>query len=144
MNAPDAEKPVEERRAQPRPDGGDFLELVKRKERGKLKLYIGSAAGVGKTYRMINEAHDLKRRDIDVVIGFVETHKREETEAQLRDIEVIPRQHVEYRGVTLARSSRRLQHWLPRLIPCRRLSLRRPTVDTTSTRCMASTSTAVQ
>lgn len=101
MNAPDAEKPVEERRAQPRPDGGDFLELVKRKERGKLKLYIGSAAGVGKTYRMINEAHDLKRRDIDVVIGFVETHKREETEAQLRDIEVIPRQHVEYRGVTL-------------------------------------------
>ena len=101
MNAPDAEKPVEERRAQPRPDGGDFLELVKRKERGKLKLYIGSAAGVGKTYRMINEAHDLKRRDIDVVIGFVETHKRDETEAQLRDIEVIPRQHVEYRGVTL-------------------------------------------
>ena len=50
MNAPDAEKPVEERRAQPRPDGGDFLELVKRKERGKLKLYIGSAAGVGRTY----------------------------------------------------------------------------------------------
>ena len=92
-----------ERRQAPRPEptGGDFLELVKRKERGKLKLYIGSAAGVGKTYRMINEAHDLKRRDIDVVIGFVETHKREETEAQLRDIEVIPRQHVEYRGVTL-------------------------------------------
>jgi len=92
-----------ERRQAPRPEptGGDFLELVKRKERGKLKLYIGSAAGVGKTYRMINEAHDLKRRDIDVVIGFVETHKRDETEAQLRDIEVIPRQHVEYRGVTL-------------------------------------------
>ena len=100
---PTPEPPGPERRQAPRPEptGGDFLELVKRKERGKLKLYIGSAAGVGKTYRMINEAHDLKRRDIDVVIGFVETHKRDETEAQLRDIEVIPRQHVEYRGVTL-------------------------------------------
>ena len=79
----------------------DFLALVKRQERGKLKLYIGSAAGTGKTYRMINEAHDLRRRGVDVVVGFVETHGRAETEAQLRDIEVVPRKRVEYRGVTL-------------------------------------------
>ena len=79
----------------------DILDLVKRQERGKLKLYIGSAAGVGKTYRMINEAHDLKRRGVDVVIGFVETHKRSETEAQLRNMEIIPTQRLEYRGVTL-------------------------------------------
>ena len=82
-------------------DAPDFLALVKRRARGKLKLYIGSAAGVGKTYRMINEAHDLRVRETDVVIGFVETHKRVDTEAQLRDMEVIPRQRIEYRGVTL-------------------------------------------
>ena len=89
-----------ERRRQPRPEP-DFLELVKRRERGKLKLYIGSAAGTGKTYRMINEAHDLRRRGVDVVIGFVETHGRVETAAQLLDMEVVPRQRIEYRGVTL-------------------------------------------
>ena len=88
------------RRQAPRPDP-DFVALVKRRERGKLKLYIGSAAGVGKTYRMINEAHDLRRRDIDVVIGFVETHKRVDTEAQLRDMEIMPRLKIAYRGVTL-------------------------------------------
>jgi two-component system sensor histidine kinase KdpD len=94
--------PTPERRRAPRPEPiGDFLELVTQKERGKLKLYIGSAAGVGKTYRMINEAHDLSRRGIDVVIGFVETHQRAETEAQLHDVEVVPRQQVAYRGVTL-------------------------------------------
>ncbi|MEP6729401.1 MAG: universal stress protein [bacterium] len=79
----------------------DFVELVRQRERGKLKLYIGSAAGVGKSYRMINEAHDLRTRGIDVVIGFVETHKRAETEAQLRDIEIMPRRQIEYRGVIL-------------------------------------------
>ena len=83
-----------------RPDP-DFLALVKRQERGKLKLYIGSAAGTGKTYRMINEAHDLRGRGIDVVIAFVETHGRVDTEAQLRDIEVLPRLPIAYRGVTL-------------------------------------------
>jgi two-component system sensor histidine kinase KdpD len=101
MNPSNSTNSEGDRRAQPRTAGGDFLELVKRKDRGKLKLYIGSAAGVGKTYRMINEAHDLKRRGVDVVIGFVETHGREETEAQLRDLEIIPRQRIEYRGVTL-------------------------------------------
>jgi two-component system sensor histidine kinase KdpD len=100
MNARDPDNVPVEQRQTPQPDA-DFLALVKRQERGKLKLYIGSAAGTGKTYRMINEAHDLRRRGIDVVIGFVETHKRADTEAQLRNIEIVPRQRIEYRGVTL-------------------------------------------
>ena len=79
----------------------EFLTLVRQRERGKLKLYIGSAAGVGKTYRMLNEAHSLRARGVDVVIGFVETHGRAETAAQLADLEVIPRRRIEYRGVSL-------------------------------------------
>jgi two-component system sensor histidine kinase KdpD len=79
----------------------DFLALVRQRERGKLKLYIGSAAGVGKTYRMLNEACDLRRRGVDVVVGFVETHGRPETIAQVGDLEIVPRKRIEYRGVTL-------------------------------------------
>jgi two-component system sensor histidine kinase KdpD len=79
----------------------DFLQLVRARTRGKLKIYIGSAAGVGKTYRMLTEAHDLERRGVDVVVGFVELHGRAETAAQLRDLEVVPRRRVVYRGVTL-------------------------------------------
>jgi two-component system sensor histidine kinase KdpD len=92
-----------DRRADPEraPGTSDFLTLVQQRERGKLKVYIGSAAGTGKSYRMLNEAHDLRRRDIDVVVGFIETHQRAETEAQIRDLEVIPRKKIEYRGVTL-------------------------------------------
>lgn len=83
------------------PSSTDFLALLHARERGKLKVYIGSFAGVGKTYRMLQEAHDLRRRGVDVVIGFVETHGRAETEAQLRDLEVVPRQTITYHGVTL-------------------------------------------
>ncbi len=83
------------------PGGSDFLALVRQRERGKLKVYIGSAAGTGKTFRMLQEAHDLRRRGIDVVVGFVETHGRAETNAQLGDLEVVPRRKIEYRGVTL-------------------------------------------
>ncbi len=79
----------------------EFLALLRQRERGKLKVYIGSAAGTGKTYRMLNEAHDLKRRGIDVVVGFVETHGRTETEAQIGALEVVSRKKIEYRGVTL-------------------------------------------
>lgn len=79
----------------------NFLALVKQRERGKLKLYIGSAAGVGKTYRMLQEAHELRRRKIDVVIGFVETHARTETVAQVGDLEIVPRRRIEYRGVAI-------------------------------------------
>ena len=78
-----------------------FLALVKQRERGKLKLYIGSAAGVGKTYRMLQEAHELRRRKVDVVIGLVETHQRAETIAQLGDLEVVSRRRIEYRNVVL-------------------------------------------
>lgn len=78
-----------------------FADLVQTHERGKLKLYVGSAAGTGKTYRMLNEAHLLRQRGVDVVIGYIETHGRAETEAQIRDLETIPRRRIEYRGVTL-------------------------------------------
>ncbi|MGZ3331341.1 MAG: sensor protein KdpD [Gemmatimonadaceae bacterium] len=95
-----ATAPVE-RRQTPRPETSEFVELLKSRDRGKLKVYIGSAAGVGKTYRMLQEAHDLRRRGIDVVVGFVETHSRAETASQIADMEVIPRRQIAYRGVTL-------------------------------------------
>lgn len=78
-----------------------FADLLQARERGKLKLYVGSAAGTGKTFRMLNEAHQLRQRGVDVVVGYVETHDRVETAAQIRDLEIIPRQRIEYRGVTL-------------------------------------------
>jgi two-component system sensor histidine kinase KdpD len=98
---PDGGQPIERRANPDRADNADFLALVRQRERGKLKLYIGSSAGTGKSYRMLQEAHDLKRRGIDVVVGFIETHGRTDTDAQIRDIEVVPRQKIEYRGVTL-------------------------------------------
>jgi two-component system, OmpR family, sensor histidine kinase KdpD len=85
----------------PGPETSEFAELLKSRERGKLKVYIGSAAGVGKTFRMLQEAHDLRRRGIDVVVGFVETHGRADTAAQIGDLEVVPRRKIAYRGVTL-------------------------------------------
>jgi two-component system, OmpR family, sensor histidine kinase KdpD len=77
----------------------EFLTLLQRTERGRLKLYIGFAAGVGKTYRMLEEAHALKAQGVDVVLGFIETHGRVETAALVRDIELVPRRRVEHRGV---------------------------------------------
>jgi two-component system sensor histidine kinase KdpD len=85
----------------PRPRPEDFLELVQRARRGRLKLYIGFAAGVGKTYQMLEEAHALKKRGVDVVLGFVETHGRAETEALVAGLELVPRRRFEYRGVTV-------------------------------------------
>jgi two-component system sensor histidine kinase KdpD len=84
-----------------RPRAEDFLELVQRTRRGGLKLYIGFAAGVGKTYRMLEEARALKKRGVDVVLGYIETHGRAETAALIDGLEVIPRRKVEYRGVTV-------------------------------------------
>ncbi|NOJ97196.1 histidine kinase [Corallococcus coralloides] len=84
-----------------RPRAEDFLELVERGRRGRLKLYIGFAAGVGKTFRMLEEAHALKARGVDVVLGFVETHGRPETEALVEGLEVVPRQRLTYRDVTV-------------------------------------------
>jgi two-component system sensor histidine kinase KdpD len=79
----------------------DFLALVERAHRGHLKLYIGFAAGVGKTYRMLEEAHAMKKRGIDVVLGFIETHGRAETAALIEGLESVPRMKIEYRGVTV-------------------------------------------
>src|SRR5512138_826843 len=79
----------------------DFLELVQRARRGRLKLYIGFAAGVGKTFRMLEEAHALRKRGVDVVLGYIETHGRTETGALVAGLEVIPRRKIEYRGVTI-------------------------------------------
>ena len=77
----------------------DFLELVERAKRGRLKVYIGPAAGVGKTYQMLEEAHVLKKRGVDVVLAFIETHGRAETAVLIEGLEVIPRRRFEYRGV---------------------------------------------
>src|SRR5207245_282493 len=78
-----------------------FLTLIRQQQRGRLKIYLGFAAGVGKTYGMLQEAHRLKRQGVDVVIGIVETHGRAETVALVADLEQVPRRHIEYRGVTL-------------------------------------------
>lgn len=77
----------------------DFLELVERGRRGRLKIYLGFAAGVGKTYRMLEEAHALKKRGVDVVLGFIEPHARPETRALIAGLEEVPRKSFEYRGV---------------------------------------------
>ncbi|HBZ72735.1 MAG TPA: histidine kinase [Deltaproteobacteria bacterium] len=79
----------------------DFLELVERSRRGRLKVYIGFAAGVGKTYRMLEEAHALAKRGVDIVVGLVETHGRSETAALLEGLEVVPRRVFEYRGLKI-------------------------------------------
>src|ERR1043166_4474721 len=79
----------------------DFLELVERAKRGRLKVYIGSAAGVGKTYQMLEEAHALKKRGVDVVLAFIETHGRSETEQLIQGLEIVPRKRIEYKGVTV-------------------------------------------
>ena len=84
-----------------RPSADALLERIKETERARLRIYIGAAPGVGKTYEMLQEAHALRTRGLDVVIGFVETYGRRDTEAQLRDLEVLPRRTIDYRGVTL-------------------------------------------
>ncbi len=78
-----------------------FLDLVPQRQKGRLKVYIGAAAGVGKTYRMLEEAHQLRKRGVDVVLGFIEPHRRRETEERIGDLEVIARRNISYRGVML-------------------------------------------
>jgi two-component system sensor histidine kinase KdpD len=78
-----------------------FLELIKRSRRGKFKVYIGMSAGVGKTYRMLQEAHALLRSGIDVKIGYIETHNRAETQDLITGLPVIPRRDLFYRGKQL-------------------------------------------
>ena len=78
-----------------------FLDLVPQPQRGRLKVYIGAAAGVGKTYRMLDEAHQLHDRGVDVVLGFIETHRRRETEERIGNLEIVPRRKIQYREVEL-------------------------------------------
>ena len=84
-----------------RPTGKQVLARVQGAQRPRLRIYIGAAPGVGKTYAMLRDAFDARGQGTDVVIGFVETYGRPDTEAQLRDLEVIPRRSSEYRGVIL-------------------------------------------
>lgn len=78
-----------------------FLSLIRRHERGRLKVYLGSSAGVGKTYAMLGEGHRLKQRGVGVVVGLVEAHGRSETAEQIDGLEVIPPRSFDYRGMTL-------------------------------------------
>jgi two-component system, OmpR family, sensor histidine kinase KdpD len=84
-----------------RPTGEQVLARLQTEQQARLRIYIGAAPGVGKTYSMIEDAHALRREGVDIVIGFVESHGRAETEAMIADLEVIPRRKVEYRGVIL-------------------------------------------
>src|SRR5580704_19244063 len=78
-----------------------FLQMIRRSERGRLKVYLGYGPGVGKTFQMLSEAHRLKKEGIDVVVGLVETHNRAETVALVDGLEVIPRRKVEYHGIVV-------------------------------------------
>lgn len=78
-----------------------FLVLIKQAEKGKLKIYIGMSAGVGRTYCMLQEAHRLLANNITIKIGFVETHNRLETEALIEGLPVIPGREVFYKGKRL-------------------------------------------
>jgi len=87
-NKPNGQKPSPEA----------LLAMLQESERAKLRVYIGAAAGVGKTYQMLEDAHGLKKQGVDVVIGVVETHGRVETKELVKNIEIVPGQKVEYRG----------------------------------------------
>lgn len=75
-----------------------FLHLIRESRRGKFKIYIGMSAGVGKSYRMLQEAHSLLRSGVDVRIGFIETHRRAETQALVEGLPIIPRRTLFYKG----------------------------------------------
>src|SRR5262249_51498612 len=88
-----------------RPDPDELLARIRADEelaqRAKLKIFFGAAAGVGKTYAMLVEAHERKRSGVDVVVGWVETHGRSETAALLGGLEVLPRGAVTYRDTRI-------------------------------------------
>lgn len=84
-----------------RPSGEQLLAKLHADSRVRLRIYIGAAPGVGKTYSMLQDAHAFRREGVDVVIGFVETYGRSETDAKIGDLEIVPRRRIEYRGVVL-------------------------------------------
>jgi two-component system sensor histidine kinase KdpD len=87
-----------------RPDPDALLKEIEKNDtkKGRLKIFLGYAPGVGKTYAMLNDAHVLKKRGVDVVAGIVETHKRAETDALLSGLEIIPRKSIEYKGLLVS------------------------------------------
>jgi len=82
-------------------EANKWLEKIQQPRKGKLKIYIGMSAGVGKSYRMLQEAHNLLRNGVDVKIGYVETHSRKETEALTEGLTIVPRRKVFYKGKQL-------------------------------------------
>jgi len=91
------------RESEHRPSPEALLEAARREEGrvGKLRIFVGAAPGVGKTYEMLQQAHARRKDGYDVVVGVDETHGRRETEALLEGLEVVPRRHVEYKGQSL-------------------------------------------
>src|SRR6266403_572816 len=87
---------ADDRAQQPSPDA--LLEAAGREHRGKLKIFLGAAPGVGKTYEMLQAARRKKAEGVDVVVGVVETHGRAETEALTQGLEILPRRHVSYKN----------------------------------------------
>lgn len=85
--------------AKPTPEA--MLAKLEQADRARLRIYIGASPGVGKTYQMLEDAHLLKQQGVDIVIGIVETYGRADTEAEIRDLEVVPRRQIQYRNVTL-------------------------------------------
>ncbi len=78
-----------------------FLQIIRKSQQGKLKIYLGYCAGVGKTYQMLQEANRLQKEGVNVVVGYVETHGRVETEALLSGLTVLPRHSINYRGILI-------------------------------------------
>lgn len=78
----------------------EYLEEVERVQQAKLTVYVGFAAGVGKTYKMLADAHELENAGVDVVCGYIETHGRKRTQDMIGDLEVVPRKEIEYKGST--------------------------------------------
>lgn len=87
--------------AGPRRSPDAILAELQQDARARLRVYVGAAPGVGKTYSMLQDAHGLRAKGVDVVIGLVETYGRADTEAQVGSLEIVPRRRVAYRGVTL-------------------------------------------
>lgn len=84
-----------------RPSPESLLAKLKESERARLRVYIGAAPGVGKTYQMLEDAHQLKKQGVDIVVAVVEPHGREDTKAMIGDLDRVPMRRIEYRGVTI-------------------------------------------
>lgn len=94
-------KATTDRLAGTRPSVESLLAKEQQAQRARLRVYLGAAPGVGKTYQMLEEAHLLKRQGVDIVIGFIEPHGRAETETLIGGLERLPLRRIDYRGVTL-------------------------------------------